>query len=277
MRFAPGTPPEVIAAAEKKWLDSTRNPQPKGNQGPMPQGPMPRVEVNPNVRPMPSPTPRPMPPGVSLGAARPGQPQQPLSQEALLMLQGIRPAGQPQTRGPMQQPAPRPIGGGRTPNPFTVDARPIGPSGQPQTRGLGSAPNTQGLPPRPTGGLGQGLLRPENTTPNLAQRPAGNSGGFANAMSSLFGNTSPVASPGKPGSATGATPNIGGMPGAIMKKGGKVMAKAPVKKAAGGKVAAKPVAKKAGGKVAAKPMGKPIMKKAGGRVAAKPLVKGRKK
>lgn len=62
--------------------------------------------------------------------------------------------------------------------------------------------------------------------------------------------------PGKPGSATGTTPNIGGMPGAIMKKGGKVMAKAPVKKAAGGKIAAKPVAKKAGGKVAAKPMAK---------------------
>lgn len=66
--------------------------------------------------------------------------------------------------------------------------------------------------------------------------------------------------PGMPGSATGARPNIGGMPGAIMKKGGKVMAKAPVKKAAGGKVAAKPV-----------------MKKAGGRVAAKPMAKGRKK
>jgi len=62
--------------------------------------------------------------------------------------------------------------------------------------------------------------------------------------------------PGMPGSATGPTPNIGGVPGAIMKKGGKVMAKAPVKKAAGGKVAAKPVAKKAGGRVAAKPMTK---------------------
>ena len=87
----------------------------------------------------------------------------------------------------------------------------------------------------------------------------------------------PPVAPGQPGSATGPTPNIGGMPGAIMKKGGKVAAKAPVKKAVGGKVAAKPVAKKAGGKVAAKPMGKPVMKKAGGRVAAKPMAKGRKK
>jgi len=100
--------------------------------------------------------------------------------------------------------------------------------------------------------------------------------------------------PGQVGSATGATPNIGGFPtpgatgltpaysggpqkpmaaGAMLRKGGPVKAKAPVKKAMGGKVAAKPVAKKAGGKVAAKPMAKPVMKKAGGRVAMKPKMK----
>lgn len=51
------------------------------------------------------------------------------------------------------------------------------------------------------------------------------------------------------------------------KKGGKVSAKAPVKKAAGGKVAAKaPVKKAMGGKVAAKPM--PAMKR-GGKVMMK--------
>lgn len=77
------------------------------------------------------------------------------------------------------------------------------------------------------------------------------------------GKPPPSSRPGMPGSATGPTPNIGGMPGSMLKKGGKVMAK--------------PVAKKAGGKVAAKPMGKPVMKKAGGRVAAKPMAKGRKR
>jgi hypothetical protein len=56
-----------------------------------------------------------MPPGVSAGAARPGQPQQPLSQQALQMLQGkspppgqpqrqMPPPGQPQTQGQMPPP-----------------------------------------------------------------------------------------------------------------------------------------------------------------------------
>jgi len=236
---------------------------------------------------------QPMPPGVSAGAARPGQPQQPLSQQALQMLQGkspppgqpqrqmpplrgpqgqMPPPGQQRTQGPMQ----KTMGNVQAPpegseayrsyqkvippqyrqliesgkmtqqqmskimqspmmqkrmqyeSKYTGPMGPQSPQMQQLRKELGSAPNTQGLPPRPTGGLGQGLLRPENTTPNLAQRPAGNTGGFANAMSSLFGNTSPVASPGKPGSAMGATPNIGGVPGAVMKKGGVV------KKAMGG-------------------------------------------
>ena len=123
-------------------------------------------------------------------------------------------------------------------------------------------------------------MPPPPPMPQPAPRPVGSLFGKSdgpNMPGSPSNPLRPPVAPGQPGSATGAKPNIGGMPGAIMKKGGKVTAKAPVKKAAGGKVAAKPVAKKAGGKVAAKPMGKPVMKKAGGRVAAKPMAKGRKK
>jgi len=234
-----------------------------------------------------------MSPGVSAGVARPGQPQQPLSQEALLMLQGIRPAGQPQTRGPMQQPAPRPIGGGRTPNPFTVDARPIGPGGMnpvPRPGMPGSAtgptPNIGGFPvnDRGTGSTPTpktGLFR--NPPP---QTPVTTPVTVMPSMPSNYDN--PVADginwASRAGNQVGsAAGNLFGrsffQKGGLVKKaaGGTVAAKAPVKKAAGGKVAAKPVAKKAGGKVAAKPMGKPVMKKAGGRVAAKPMAKGRKK
>jgi hypothetical protein len=78
------------------------------------------------------------------------------------------------------------------------------------------------------------------------------SGGFMSGLSQLMGGKAPMPQPGQVGSATGATPNIGGFPGAAFKKGGKVKAK-PVAKKAGGKVAAKPVMKKAGGRVAAKP------------------------
>lgn len=162
---------------------------------------------------------------------------------------------------PMPSPTPRPMPGpGRTPNPFTVDARPIGPGG------MNPVPRP-GMPGSATG-----------PTPNIGGFPVKDRGTGSTPMPKFVTpNQGGTLGPGMPGSATGTRPNIGGMPGAIMKKGGKVMAKAPVKKAAGGKVAAKPVAKKAGGKVAAKPMGKPVMKKAGGRVAAKPMAKGRKK
>lgn len=194
---------------------------------------------------------------------------------------------------PVPQPArpgrPMPLPG-RTPNPFTVDRMPGGApagtggqgrpmplptTGQPIfTRGGGAVDYdpkiyspVNPLPGRnpdgsPIGTGGQGRPIGGGRTPNpftVDAQPIGP------------GGMNPVPRPGMPGSATGARPNIGGMPGAIMKKGGVV------KKAAGGKVAAKPVAKKAGGKVAAKPMGKPVMKKAGGRVAAKPMAKGRKK
>jgi hypothetical protein len=173
-------------------------------------------------------------------------------------------------RKPPGQMTPTP---GRTPNPFTVDRMPggapagTGGQGRPvMPPGSVRTPNPYTINPIRTPGMPiqQQLANPAGPvrTPNpftVDVRPIGP------------GGMNPAPRPGMPGSATGPTPNIGGMPGAIMKKGGVV------KKAAGGKVAAKPVAKKAGGKVAAKPMGKPVMKKAGGRVAAKPMAKGRKK
>jgi hypothetical protein len=232
MRFARGTPPEVIAAAEKKWLDSTRNPKPKGNQGPMPQGPMPRVEVNPNVRPMPSPNPRPVP------------------------------------------------GPGRTPNPFTVDARPIGPGGMnpvPRPGMPGSAtgptPNIGGFPvnDRGTGSTPTPKTRTPNDGGTLG--PGSQSVARGVELSRNMGLDNPVADANR--FVASRANQVGSMAnqlfGRAFKKGG------PVKKPVGGKVAAKPVTKKASGKVAAKPMGKPVMKKAGGRVAAKPMAKGRKK
>jgi hypothetical protein len=122
---------------------------------------------------------------------------------------------------------------GRRPNPFTVDARPTSGGINPMPR-----PVMPDGAPTGTGGQGRPVMPPGPVrTPNPFTVDA-------------------IPKPPSVGTATGARPNVGGMPGAIMKKGGKVTAKAPVKKAAGGKVAAKPVAKKAGGKVAAKPMAK---------------------
>jgi hypothetical protein len=87
------------------------------------------------------------------------------------------------------------------------------------------------------------------TQSDIMGRPRPNSGGFNPAnmqqgLQSLAAQNNPqaVAKP-------------------AFKKGGKVSAKAPVKKAAGGKVAAKaPVKKAMGGKVAAKPMSRPVAK-----------------
>ena len=126
------------------------------------------------------------------------------------------------------------------------------PSGMP----MGIAPMGRPGGPVNMGGLGQGRSSVNTTTQSdIMGRPRPNSGGFNPAnmqqgLQSLAAQNNPqaVAKP-------------------AFKKGGKVSAKAPVKKAAGGKVAAKaPVKKAMGGKVAAKPM--PAMKR-GGKVMMK--------
>lgn len=143
-------------------------------------------------------------------------------------------------------------------------------------------PNVRPMPSPNPRQMQQGPLTQSGMQPQMPS-----SGGFMSGLSQLMGSKAPIPQPGQVGSATGAMPNIGGFPtppmgggmgtspkpGAMLRKGGPVKAKAPVKKAMGGKVAAKPVTKKAGGKVAAKPTAKPVMKKAGGRVAAKPKMK----
>jgi hypothetical protein len=109
-----------------------------------------------------------MPPGVSLGAARPGQPQQPLSQQALQMLQGKRPAGLTQS--------------------------------QMQAADQGR---------RPGGSIAFNKLMSDQDAAKAAAQSI-RSRGVGGAMPK----------PGQVGSATGSTPNIGGVPGRVMAKGG---------------------------------------------------------
>jgi hypothetical protein len=120
-----------------------------------------------------------MPPGVSAGAARPGQPQQPLSQQALQMLQGKSPPpGQPQRqmpplRGPQgQMPEQQRTQGQMPPSgllqvqgpmrqPQTQGQMP--PPGQPQTQGPMRQPQTQGQMPPPGQPQSQGPMRQPQT------------------------------------------------------------------------------------------------------------------
>ena len=126
-----------------------------------------------------------------------------------------------------------------------VTPRPTSPSQRPPSQQINPVnPNVMGRP-RPNSGSSINTT----TQSDIMGRPRPNSGGFNPAnmqqvLQSLAAQNNPqaVAKP-------------------AFKKGGKVSAKAPVKKAAGGKVAAKaPVKKAMGGKVAAKPMSRPVAK-----------------
>jgi hypothetical protein len=130
-----------------------------------------------------------MPPGVSLGAARPGQPQQPLSQQALQMLQGKRPAGQPQQL--LSQQALQMLQGKR-------------PAGLTQSQMQAA---DQGR--RPGGSIAFNKLMSDQDAAKAAAQSI-RSRGVGGAMPK----------PGQVGSATGSTPNIGGVPGRVMAKGG---------------------------------------------------------
>ena len=95
-----------------------------------------------------------MPPGVSAGAARPGQPQQPLSQQALQMLQGKSPPpGQPQRQMP-------PLRGpqGQMPEQQRTQGQ-MPPSGLLQVQGPMRQPQTQGQMPPPGQPQTQGPMR----------------------------------------------------------------------------------------------------------------------
>ena len=130
--------------------------------------------------------------------------------------------------------------------PTSIPGRPV----TPRPTRPSQRPPSQQINPNVMGALGQGGSSINTTTQSdIMGRPRPNSGGFNPAnmqqvLQSLAAQNNPQAA---------AKP--------AFKKGGKVSAKAPVKKAAGGKVAAKaPVKKAMGGKVAAKPMSRPVAK-----------------